>query len=160
MHAKSPQSCPTLCDPMYCSPPSFSVHGDSPDKNLEWVATSSSRGSSWPKDWTHMSCVSCTAGRFFTTSTTWEVQEDVYVYYLIRPGCCDKNIIEWVIQASKVTSHSSEGWKVQGQSICKFCVYIGLMFWFADDHLLLAFSHSRKQRNKEKAREIPYLLIF
>ena len=27
------QSCPTLCDPMNCSPPSSSVHGDSPVKN-------------------------------------------------------------------------------------------------------------------------------
>ena len=27
------QSCPTLCDPMDCSPPDSSVHGDSPDKN-------------------------------------------------------------------------------------------------------------------------------
>ena len=27
------QSCPTFCDPMDCSPPGSSVHGDSPDKN-------------------------------------------------------------------------------------------------------------------------------
>ena len=27
------QSCPTLCDPMDCSPPASSVHGDSPCKN-------------------------------------------------------------------------------------------------------------------------------
>ena len=27
MHAKSIQSCPTLCDPMNCSPPGSSVHG-------------------------------------------------------------------------------------------------------------------------------------
>ena len=27
------QSCPTLCDPMDCSPPGFSVHGESPGKN-------------------------------------------------------------------------------------------------------------------------------
>ena len=27
------QSCPTLCDPMDCSPLGSSVHGDSPDKN-------------------------------------------------------------------------------------------------------------------------------
>ena len=27
------QACPTLCDPMDCSPPGFSVHGDSPGKN-------------------------------------------------------------------------------------------------------------------------------
>ena len=30
---KSPQLCPTLCDPMGCSPPGFSVYGDSPGKN-------------------------------------------------------------------------------------------------------------------------------
>ena len=27
------QSCPTLCDPMDCSLPGFSVHGDSPGKD-------------------------------------------------------------------------------------------------------------------------------
>ena len=30
---KSLQSCLTLCNPMDCSPPGSSVHGDSPDKN-------------------------------------------------------------------------------------------------------------------------------
>ena len=30
---KSLQSCPTLCDPMDCSPPGSSVHGDSPGKS-------------------------------------------------------------------------------------------------------------------------------
>ena len=30
---KSLQLCPTLCDPMGCSPPGFSVYGDSPGKN-------------------------------------------------------------------------------------------------------------------------------
>ena len=36
---------------------------------LEWVAMSSSRGSSQPRDQTQ---VSCTAGGFFTTSATWK----------------------------------------------------------------------------------------
>ena len=40
---------------------------------LEWVAISFSMGSSWPKDWTHISCVSCIAGRFFTHRAIWEV---------------------------------------------------------------------------------------
>ena len=31
--AKSLQSCPALCNPMDCSPPGSSVHGDSPDKS-------------------------------------------------------------------------------------------------------------------------------
>ena len=40
------QLCPTLCDPMDCSPPGSSVHGISGASILEWVAISFSRGSS------------------------------------------------------------------------------------------------------------------
>ena len=35
MMMKVAQSCPTLCDPMDCSLPGSSVHGDSPGKNSE-----------------------------------------------------------------------------------------------------------------------------
>ena len=65
--SKVAQSCPTLSDPMDCSPPSSSVHEILHTRILEWVTTSFSRGSSWPRDQTSVSCVSCTAGRFFTT---------------------------------------------------------------------------------------------
>ena len=61
--AKSLWLCPTLCDPMDCSQPGSSVHGIFQARILEWVAMPFSRGSSWPMDWTR---VSCTAGRFFT----------------------------------------------------------------------------------------------
>ena len=37
---KSLQSCPTLCDPMDCSLPGFSVHGILQARTLEWVAIS------------------------------------------------------------------------------------------------------------------------
>jgi len=60
------QSCLTLCDPMDCSPPGSSVHGILQARILEWVAMPSSTGSSRPRDRTRVSCVSCTAGRFFT----------------------------------------------------------------------------------------------
>ena len=55
--AKSLQSCSTLCDPMDCSPPESSVHGILQARILEWVVISSSRGSSWPRDWTLVSCL-------------------------------------------------------------------------------------------------------
>ena len=38
------QSCPTLCDPMDCSPPGSSVLGISQARILEWEAISFSRG--------------------------------------------------------------------------------------------------------------------
>ena len=34
------QSCPTLCDPMDCSPPGSSIHGILQARILEWVAIS------------------------------------------------------------------------------------------------------------------------
>ena len=61
------QSCLTLCDPVNSSPPSSSVRGILQASLLEWVAISSSRGSSWPRDWTCVSCISASAGSFFTT---------------------------------------------------------------------------------------------
>ena len=38
--AKSLQSCPTLCDPIDGSPPSFPVPGILQARTLEWVAIS------------------------------------------------------------------------------------------------------------------------
>ena len=57
--AKSPQTCPTLCDPMDYSLPGSSVQGILQARILEWVAISSSRGSSQPRDQTYISYVSC-----------------------------------------------------------------------------------------------------
>ena len=45
--AKSLQSCPTLCDPMDCSPPGFSVHAILQSRTLEWVAISFSNAWKW-----------------------------------------------------------------------------------------------------------------
>ena len=44
------QSCPTLLDPMDCSPPGSSVHEIFQVRILDWVAVSFSRDSSWPRD--------------------------------------------------------------------------------------------------------------
>ena len=60
-------SCLTLCNPVNC-------HGILQARILEWVAVCFSRGSSQSRDWT---CISCIAGRFFTTEPsgkpTWKL---------------------------------------------------------------------------------------
>ena len=63
---------PILCDPMDCSLPGSSTHGISQARVLEWVAISSSRGSSQPRDRTRVSCI---AGRRFTIWTTREAMK-------------------------------------------------------------------------------------
>ena len=58
------QFCPTLCDPMDCSPPVSFIHGILQARILEWATVSFSRASSPPRDQTWVSCIS---GRFFTS---------------------------------------------------------------------------------------------
>ena len=56
---------------MGCSPSGCSVDGISQARILKWVAMPSSRASSWLRGQTHVSCVTCIAGRFFCWAT-WE----------------------------------------------------------------------------------------
>ena len=66
------QLCPTLCNPMDCSPPGSSVHGACLEARiLEWVAISFSRGSSQPRDRTQDSRIT---GRHFNLWATREAR--------------------------------------------------------------------------------------
>ena len=76
------QVCPTLCNPMACSQSGSSVQGIFQARVLEWVAISSSRGSSCSRDQTYVSCSSMSpvlAGRFFTSVP---LGKPVYMYIL------------------------------------------------------------------------------
>ena len=73
MHACSvTRSCQTLCNPIDCSPPDSSVHGILQAAMLELVAVSYSRGFSWPRDWTHISCISCIGRQTLYHWASWE----------------------------------------------------------------------------------------
>ena len=75
---KVAQLCPTLCYPMYYSPPGSSIHGTLQARILEWVAISFSRGSSSPRDQTQVSHI---AGGFFTV---WATREALLPYRLLQ----------------------------------------------------------------------------
>ena len=62
---------PDSCDPMDCSLPGSSVRGIFQSRILWWVVISFSRRSSWPRNWTWVSCI---AGRFFTDCLMKEAQ--------------------------------------------------------------------------------------
>ena len=57
----------TLCNPM-----NYSVHEILQDRVLEWAAYPFSSGSSWPRNWTGVSCI---ADGFFTSWATREAQK-------------------------------------------------------------------------------------
>ena len=68
------QSCSTLCDPMDCSPPDFSVHEIFQARILEWVAISFSRGS--PNPGIKPGSPALQADSF----TNWATREALYKY--------------------------------------------------------------------------------
>ena len=61
----------TLHGPMNCILPGSSVHGILWARILGWVVMPSSRESSWPRDQTQASCISCIVDRVFTQWATW-----------------------------------------------------------------------------------------
>ena len=99
LHACSvTKSYPTLRNPMNCRPPGFSVHGITHTKILTWVSVSFSRGSCWPREQTHVSCI----GRWiFYQVTTWTTREflinvlltcikEIIYFVNISNLCCNK----------------------------------------------------------------------
>ena len=84
------QPCPTLCNPMGCSSPGFPFHGKFSDKNPGvWVAISSSRGSSWPRDQTHISSISC-IGRWVLNNTAPSGKSTDLILYTLYSTYCIK----------------------------------------------------------------------
>ena len=75
------QLCLTLCNTMNCSPPASSIHGILQARILERVAIPFSRGSSWSRDQTQVSCI---AGRFFTIWATRESPSNAWDYPCMR----------------------------------------------------------------------------
>ena len=63
----------TLCAPMDCGPPGFSVHGFLQTRILEWLPIPFSRGSSQLRDYTQVSWI---AGRLFTISAIRQALSD------------------------------------------------------------------------------------
>ena len=80
MHVWWVTSVVSLFNPIDCSPPGSSVHGILQARRLDWVATASSRDLPNPgiKPMSLMS--PALAGRFFTTSTSWDAQISPHLY--------------------------------------------------------------------------------
>ena len=102
---------------MHCSPPGSYVHGILQARILEWVAMSSSRGSSQPRDWTQVSCI---AGKFFTT---WAIREAL-------PNASSR------LQSLRLnTMPSGLPWWLSGKESAYRCRRHGLDSWSQKSHM-------------------------
>ena len=105
------QSCPTLCDPMDCSPPGSSVCGIFQARILEWVAISSSRASSVPRDWAYISCI---GRQILYHWVTWKAQE-----MACFTACCSYLKEKWIQKKKKncLCKHLLHALKAKGQEV-------------------------------------------
>ena len=95
------QSCPTLCNPMDCSPPGSSVHGILQTGVLEWVAVPSARGSPSPGSNPHLLCFLC-----------WQADSlPLHRCHFGSPKC---KVVPVCLNASSVTSVVSDSLRPYG----------------------------------------------
>ena len=123
------QLCPTLCDLVDCSLPGSSVHGILETGILEWVAIPFSRGSSWPRDWTQVSCI---AGGFLTNWATRETHHSATFPphpHLPSPWTWTWNYLVTRIRICfpKIFSLEREHYSIRGfflKSICESALWV------------------------------------
>ena len=94
---------------MECSSPGSSVHGIFQSRILEWVAISYSRGSSQPRDQTHISRVSCIVRWVLYHWATWEALLSSHVVGSIArlgpPSVSQDNLVSGESEFSGSNSH-------------------------------------------------------
>ena len=101
--------CPTLFDPINCSPLVSSVHGISQARLLDWVAISSFKGSSQPRGQTHVSSI----GRWILYHcTSWEAHPSDQIYVVVQPSSR--------VQLC-VTPWTAAGWVSLSLTISRIC---------------------------------------
>ena len=87
-------SCPTVCNPMDCSPPGSFVHWILQTRILQWVAMPFSRGSSLLRDGTQISWIGRLILYHWATreapKTTWISHNYIYIY-LSSPSCASSH---------------------------------------------------------------------
>ena len=105
---------PTLCNPMDCSLRGSSVHGILQARILKWVAISSSRGPSQPRDPTWVSWI---AGGFFTNWATREAQYSTRSFQFLRNFLPTRH---WAFSLSK----KSYKWIQSNQGCVCVCVCV------------------------------------
>ena len=117
------QSCLTLCNPVDCSPSGSSVRGILQTRIPEWVAMSSSKGSSQQRDWTYSLMSPALAGEFFTTSASWEAPKKYFgVHEKVLPQKC--RIISFILNTPLASTKNLNSKTQNGIIVCKYLNYL------------------------------------
>ena len=107
--AKSLQLYPTLCNPLYCSPPGSSVHGILQVRILKWVPCPTPGDLPNPGIETESFTSPALAGEFFTTRATWEALMETHSFFNI------------LVDANVFCNSDSQAFASSHIFLCLFC---------------------------------------
>ena len=110
--------------PLGIYPTRLLVHGILHARILEWAASSFSRGSSWCRDWTHVSHI---AGRFFTmwaTNKQWKILKELGIPQLT---CLLRNLHAGQ-EATVRNRHGKTNWFKIGKGTWQDCILSPCLF--------------------------------
>ena len=116
MHRAGAQSCLSPWNTIDYSLPGSSVHGIFQARILEWVAISFSRGSSSPKDWTLVSCVSFFCRKLLYHWAPWEGRYNAW-FSLSRLSFCERWLSLWYEMCSQYRESTPDTWKAEEEPL-------------------------------------------
>ena len=142
------------CNTIDCSLPDSSVVGILQARILEWVAISFSRGSSWLRNWTQVSCIAAAAAKSLQLCPTLCDPIDGSPPGSPVPGILQARTLEWVaISFSNVWK-----WKVKVKSLSR--VQLFATPWTAAYQAPPSMGFRGPPINQEVSpHQIPYLLM-
>ena len=97
IHCLVTKLCLTLLQPHGLQPTRLLCPWDFPCKNMEWVAISFSRGSFWPRDWTHIYCIGRRILYHWPTREAFTIctsTQKTFVEHLLWVGHWDKHVLK------------------------------------------------------------------
>ena len=143
---------PTLCKPTDYSPSGPSVHRVFQARMLEWVAISSSRGFSQPRNQT---CISCIGGQSLYHCTSWGALIQELRWMLRKHTCATLDL--WKIlkemgipdhltclfrnlyagqEATVRTGHGTTDWFQIGKRVCQGCILSPCLFKLYTEYIM------------------------
>ena len=137
--------------PMDCGLQGASVHGISQARILEWIAISFSKGSSWPRNQTRLSCISCIGRQIIYYCSPWVPNLWSTTLHSESP------MITWIVTAPGRLLPKSLG--LNGHVSHRWTVRDSDLRWYSELHQGLGRSGLRRSQRTMAESGLPNLPV-
>ena len=135
-----------------CYPPVSSVHGTLQARILEWAAISYSRGSSWARDWTHISCIDRGILYHWATEEALNYTK-LYYFKMVK-------LINFTLYVFYQNCKNHLGLSLWGRRVFSLQCQFPNTFWFIEVYIFFLGHHWNIFRNLRISSRFSILLAY